>query len=292
MAIDSTLKVGGLVKERPRFSLATLFRDRGWVWWVGAALLTLLAAATGHPPVAALVVLLSPPVVLLVYVELHERAHRVYSESTPTRQAAGLAFAMLLGFSWRIYLGHHANHHRYNDAEGDFAVTADRNGRPRNGTWYLAKNAVFPFLIQCIPYLSVCGMRSRNRNAVAWLDESLRVSFRLLWLVVFGVQGLIVLLLYQVSALAFVIYVNYLQHFGTETPRRWTSELFNGLYRGFGIHDAHHRQPTRPGESLQSEAKSPSFDGFTIFNPLTFILFCSSSVLLHGWVGTQRGASP
>jgi fatty acid desaturase len=253
----------------------------GALLWLGVATF----CALGHGPAAWLagpLVLL--PLGMLVYALLHELLHcRGAMKSVPYHLAA-LMGASALGLSWKIYQGHHANHHRYSNAANDFSTTQRPDGSVMPGLEYTIRRALIPFAMQCVPFLSYWGMRRENRTSLALLDESLRVAARLGVAMVIGPLALARLLEWQAVFAVFIMYVNYLQHWRVAPghAESWNDPIFNRAFVNFGIHDEHHGFPGRRAAAFDVRAAGPRrpLCGFHIFNPILFAGFLASPQLL------------
>ena len=239
----------------------------GAAWWAAPALL---------------------PLGMLVYAYLHELFH-VRRRGALVDEAAALVAASSLGLSWKIYVGHHANHHRHDNGRGDFSTTIGRDGRTMPGWQYAARRALWPFFVQCVPFASYLGMRRENRTAAARVDELVRVGMRAGVLALGGPRALGFLLLWQGTFALFIMYVNYLQHWRAPVGggESWNDPLFNAIFVGFALHDGHHRRSPAPAVAPRRIGAA-----FHLFNPSLFGAFLLSPRLLAALANLTFGELP
>lgn len=222
---------------------------------------------------------------LLLYAQLHRHYH-AYSKSALPYHTIGIAYSALAGLSWILYCSHHANHHRYNNGQGDWSKTTDSKGNPIIGWKYILREALRPFFLQLIPFLSLFGMKPSKRNSLAVMDECSRVLFRALAYVCFGVYGLVALLVWQLIFVFAIIYLNYLQHFGIEEGNGavWNPKLFNRLTDQLGYHDQHHRYPSyadRMLPNISSRIAESSTTSLFSFKAMILFLFNTEGLAKH-----------
>lgn len=216
-----------------------------------------------------------PLLAIMVYAQLHRHYH-AYSKSSGLYQLTGILYSALSGLSWTLYRSHHGNHHRFNNASGDWSKTTDESGKPIPGFKYLIREAFRPFILQLIPFLSLLGMRSSKRTAWAFADEALRVGLRLGTFLLYGPSGLWALLLWQLIFLIAIIYLNYLQHFSVDGgfATFWPNLLFNRLTSQLGYHDQHHAWPGHSERHLMGIApRRGSRRVIGLFDPIAFVFF-------------------
>jgi fatty acid desaturase len=216
-----------------------------------------------------------PPLAIIVYAHLHRHYH-AWSRSERMYHVIGIAYSSLVGLSWVLYRSHHANHHRFGNAEGDWAKTTNSRGEAIIGWKYLLQNAIKPFILQLLPFLSLFGMKKSKRNTLAIADESSRVLMRIMFYVIFGLNGLIAFLVWQLIFLVSIMYLNYLQHFEVPDGQGavWPNRIFNQLTVNLGYHDQHHAFPSYAERQLPLiAARLPERSIIGLFNLRMFALF-------------------
>ncbi len=233
-------------------------------------------SASSSPLLTLLAAAVLMPASLYFYGYLHNHYH---SSSVQKRnlkyELIGILMSAPLGMSWAIYKKHHGNHHKFNNAEGDYAQTVDRKGRLRNGGEYLWSTAVWPSLIQFVPYVSYVFMKKENRTLIHFFDESLRVGLRIAVLMLFGLTPLLVVLAIQTLFLTYLFYINYLQHVGCTSPsaHTWSNPIFNFITNNLGLHDEHHRNGYASPERLAELSGHRGVHSLAYLNPLSFLVF-------------------
>lgn len=216
-----------------------------------------------------------PPLAIIVYAHLHRHYH-AWSKSEALYHSIGIAYSSFMGLSWVLYRSHHANHHRFGNAEGDWAKTTNSRGEAIIGWKYLLQNAIKPFILQLLPFLSLLGMKKSKRNTLAVADESSRVLMRIMFCAIFGMSGLIAFLVWQLIFLVSIMYLNYLQHFEVPDGQGavWPNRIFNQLTVNLGYHDQHHAFPSYAERQLPLiTARLPERSIIGLFNPRIFALF-------------------
>lgn len=225
-------------------------------------------------PIGWVAVLGLPPLATIVYAHLHRHYH-AFSKNQVLYHAIGILYSSLMGLSWVLYRSHHANHHRFGNAEGDWSKTTNAQGEPIIGWKYLAREALRPFIFHLCPFLSILGMKSK-RNGLALVDESSRVICRGAFYLALGMPGLIALLVWQLIFLVTLMYLNYLQHFEIPVGHGavWPNRLFNKLTVNLGYHDQHHALPSYADTQLpRIPARLSERTIIGLFNPRIFLLF-------------------
>jgi hypothetical protein len=223
------------------------------------------------------------PMGFFVYSRLHNHFHEGYQHGKRLFETYGIALSAILGLSWSLYLRHHANHHQFNNGPGDFARTMEPDGTFSNGTMYILRTALKPYILQLVPFLALLGMKKQNRTAVAYLDESLRVMLRLMAFGFGGIYGLFGILVWQLTFMIFLMYSNYLQHFYVPIGNGvvWNEGFFNFIFAEIGWHDQHHFKPSLlHGQLKQNRSRTIPRKRMGLFDPIAFVCFLWSPRLL------------
>ena len=235
-----------------------------------------------------LVCLLLLPTGIWLYGHLHNEFHRPRREVSGL-PARGILLSSALGMHWSLYMKFHQNHHQHDNGPGDYTTNIKANGQYANGAAYIWRLAIYPSILQCLPGLTVLGMKKANRTREAWISEATRVGIRALFTFILGPVALMTLLVFQTVFAAQIFYINYLQHFNCRQGQAiiWRSQAFNSLATNLGFHDQHHRSPAKnwkdlptiPPDSKTLERYCPAFD------PVAFVAFLISPQVLKRYIG-------
>ena len=246
-------------------------------------LLSLCAHASSSLFYTAAVIVSSPFIGLFCYAQMHEHYHTGFSLFRKKHDWLGILYASLLGFDWVLYRIHHGNHHRYSNGKGDFSRTLDVNGEPMVGWRYIMRHAIKPFTWQLLPYLAVFATRSDKRTPLLWIDETARVVSRLSVFWIWGWSALGLFLLWQFVFVIYLLFFNYLQHFHVNDGEGvvWNAPVLNALFLNGALHDQHHVNPAWRADELPLQpSRVPARDRVGLFNPVAFLIFLVSPVLL------------
>lgn len=219
---------------------------------VAIVLLVCLIGNAAHALTWALLMLFGVPLSLALYAVLHEQYHIQTRLGPIAPRDIGLLFAATIGFSFQIYTSHHRNHHQHGDGPRDYSTTRKPDGTHIAVPAYLKQHAMRPFALQLIPFFSIMTMQQKNRSAFTFVDEGVRIGFRLLALWLGGFSGFIFLLAFQLLAITTIMTLNYYQHQGIAAGRgrTWETPWFNRIFLNLGLHDQHHLEPARPWHEM------------------------------------------
>ena len=221
------------------------------------------------------------------YSKQHDFFHK--NRSSTWLDCVALLHCALVGTSWTLYKRHHANHHQYNNLQGDYAKTTDDHDRPIPGWRYLASKALLPFAVQLVPIVWVLLMKRKKRSTQVWLEEAVRLAIRIATFAVFGVKWFCWLLFLQLMYLASIMWLNYLQHFGVTDGRGvvWTHPGYNYIFNDLGYHDQHHQKPSLPPSAARKiSARQAPIERMGLFSPIAFALFLFSPDRLQTYLGS------